>query len=368
MASLDVPPPGDGQSESDRARESVWNERAAFRLAIESRDMGAGRLTWRTRAYHEERDSSMVWTGLPDDAFIEWLRGQLHQSLGFALVSPDEAPARIVKPEPPAQEEAARVDDLEQISGIGPAIARRLYAAGVKTFAALAGSSVEDLASWTGRSVEQIARMEWIERARKLAGAEEPLQAPGEPAREDGPREEHEATRIVFAAVLLNEDGDVVDTMLLDVDEELPIDWQGGRVAQFFTEVASDRERREGAPRSLALDDSQVETVKVAGSHDTYRLRATAHVCVERLDLAQVVKEGTTCRAFLLGYRLDNGQTSVLNAVNVRFEPGEMEAPLVIDAALPDVGRYQLIVAALLTDNGAVSAVSGPVLRVTPGR
>ncbi|PMP77327.1 MAG: hypothetical protein C0183_17405, partial [Roseiflexus castenholzii] len=52
--------------------DTQWHERAAFRIAVESCEMSEGRLVWRTRAYHEERDQRRVWTGVPDEALIEW--------------------------------------------------------------------------------------------------------------------------------------------------------------------------------------------------------------------------------------------------------------------------------------------------------
>jgi len=63
--SFDHDPP-DGESEV-RGVDAGWEERAAFRIAIESRPVEQGRLIWRTRAYHEEHDQERVWTGLPDE-------------------------------------------------------------------------------------------------------------------------------------------------------------------------------------------------------------------------------------------------------------------------------------------------------------
>ncbi|MBO9335878.1 MAG: hypothetical protein J7455_14425, partial [Roseiflexus sp.] len=52
--SFDHDPP-DGESEVGSV-DTGWEERAAFRIAIESRSVEQGRLIWRTRAYHEEHD------------------------------------------------------------------------------------------------------------------------------------------------------------------------------------------------------------------------------------------------------------------------------------------------------------------------
>jgi hypothetical protein len=87
--SFDHDPP-DGESEVGSV-DTGWEERAAFRIAIESRSVEQGRLIWRTRAYHEEHDQERVWTGLPDEAIIEWFHERLRQSLG-SHVSADVAP------------------------------------------------------------------------------------------------------------------------------------------------------------------------------------------------------------------------------------------------------------------------------------
>jgi len=85
---------------------------------------------------------------------------------------PPPAPAAPAPAPPPAASETAAADDLTKISGIGPAISKKLNAMGVTSYA--------QIAAWTRDEVEEvdgklnfkgrIDREEWIEQAQKLAG------------------------------------------------------------------------------------------------------------------------------------------------------------------------------------------------------
>jgi len=71
----------------------------------------------------------------------------------------------------PAEAPAAASDDLKQLSGVGPALEKKLLAAGVTTFAQIAAWTEADIAefdeklSFKGR----IEREGWVEQAKKLA-------------------------------------------------------------------------------------------------------------------------------------------------------------------------------------------------------
>jgi large subunit ribosomal protein L21 len=66
---------------------------------------------------------------------------------------------------------AAGADDLKQLSGVGPALEKKLHEAGVTTFAQIAAWGADDIAamdeklSFKGR----IEREGWVEQAKKLA-------------------------------------------------------------------------------------------------------------------------------------------------------------------------------------------------------
>ena len=74
-----------------------------------------------------------------------------------------------------AAPKSAAADDLKQLSGVGPALAKKLHAAGVTTFAQVAGWKKADVAamdeklSFKGR----IEREGWVAQAAKLASGKE---------------------------------------------------------------------------------------------------------------------------------------------------------------------------------------------------
>lgn len=98
---------------------------------------------------------------------------------GEAVVA--EAPKAAAKPAPKkaapkkaaakSEAAAAKADDLKVLSGVGPALEKKLHEAGVTTFAQIAGWSADDVAamdeklSFKGR----IEREGWIEQAKELA-------------------------------------------------------------------------------------------------------------------------------------------------------------------------------------------------------
>lgn len=87
-----------------------------------------------------------------------------------AKAAPKKAEAPKAKAAP-KKAAAAGGDDLKQLSGVGPAIEKKLHEAGVTSFAQIAGWSAEDIAamdeklSFKGR----IEREGWVEQAKKLA-------------------------------------------------------------------------------------------------------------------------------------------------------------------------------------------------------
>ena len=109
-------------------------------------------------------------------------------AIGAGSATAEDSPAEAPKPaaettapkaEPKAApadaETPAGADDLKKLSGVGPALEKKLHANGVTSFAQIAGWSPEDVAemdeklSFKGR----IERDGWIEQATKLAAGEE---------------------------------------------------------------------------------------------------------------------------------------------------------------------------------------------------
>ncbi len=67
--------------------------------------------------------------------------------------------------------EATGGDDLKKLSGVGPALEKKLHAAGVTTFAQIAAWTPEDVADMDAKLAfkGRIEREGWIEQAKKLA-------------------------------------------------------------------------------------------------------------------------------------------------------------------------------------------------------
>ncbi|WP_108837939.1 50S ribosomal protein L21 [Tateyamaria sp. Alg231-49] len=83
----------------------------------------------------------------------------------------EAAPKAAAKKAAPAKAAASGGDDLKQLSGVGPALEKKLHAAGVTTFAQIAAWTPEDVAamdeklSFKGR----IEREGWIAQAAEMA-------------------------------------------------------------------------------------------------------------------------------------------------------------------------------------------------------
>lgn len=79
------------------------------------------------------------------------------------------------KPAPKAEAAPAGADDLKKLSGVGPALEKKLHEAGITTFAQIAAWTEADVAemdeklSFKGR----IEREGWIEQAKELAAEKE---------------------------------------------------------------------------------------------------------------------------------------------------------------------------------------------------
>ncbi len=92
-----------------------------------------------------------------------------------AAAAPAAKPAKKAAPKKAAPKKAAKAetagDDLKQLSGIGPALEKKLHEAGVTTFAQIAAWTPEDVAAMDEKLAfkGRIEREGWIEQARKLA-------------------------------------------------------------------------------------------------------------------------------------------------------------------------------------------------------
>ena len=107
-------------------------------------------------------------------------------AIGAGSVAADAAPAAKAAPKkaapkkdaaPKAKEEkaapaaeAAAADDLKKLSGVGPALEKKLLAAGVTSFAQIAGWNEEDIAAFNEKLSfkGRIEREGWVDQAKAL--------------------------------------------------------------------------------------------------------------------------------------------------------------------------------------------------------
>ncbi|WP_171098957.1 50S ribosomal protein L21 [Ruegeria sp. HKCCD7255] len=105
-----------------------------------------------------------------DKSGVKAATGSVSATAVEAAAPKKAAPKKATKAEAPAAAEAG-ADDLKKLSGVGPALEKKLLDAGVTTFAQIAAWTEEDVAamdeklSFKGR----IEREGWIEQAKELA-------------------------------------------------------------------------------------------------------------------------------------------------------------------------------------------------------
>lgn len=148
-------------------------------------------------------------------------------------------------------ESASARDDFKLITGIGPAIERRLHEAGIVTYNQLAGlkdeAIAEQLQGLAGMSPERIREQEWIRQARELAGLDSLVEETPNATEANG---QHYATFTV--ELLLEKTNEVRRTRVVHVqdrDTETWAGWDATRLLQFMEEQA-------GFPPAPALTPS----------------------------------------------------------------------------------------------------------------
>jgi len=134
---------------------------------------------------------------------------------------------------------AQTVDDFKQVNGIGPAVEKRLHAAGIVNYAQLARTKPKKLASLltslVGFSAERIITQDWIGQARRLAADA------GETILEGKGVNSHDRLHYAVFTVelLLDKENRVRRTRVLHVqgqEEDTWAGWVGEKLLGFFVE------------------------------------------------------------------------------------------------------------------------------------
>lgn len=138
------------------------------------------------------------------------------------------------------QETQQKNEDFKQILGIGPAIEKRLHAAGILTLAQLSSKEPEELASiledMAGISAERIADQDWIGQAHELA-PETATEPDNVPIDEDVEDRQHYA--VFTVELLLDQENTVRRTRVMHIQTREENAWAGfdqNRLVRFFVE------------------------------------------------------------------------------------------------------------------------------------
>ena len=125
----------------------------------------------RTRGHRQQLTLLRVTEILPDGADASGVKAAIGTgAIGAASAADTKAPAKKAAKAPKKATAPAGSDDLKQLSGVGPALEKKLHAAGVTSFAQIAAwtdadvAEIEEILSFKGR----IEREGWIETAKDL--------------------------------------------------------------------------------------------------------------------------------------------------------------------------------------------------------
>jgi hypothetical protein len=132
-------------------------------------------------------------------------------------------------------------DDLKRITGIGPAVERRLHGVGIYTFSQLANLSAADIAAavmdLTGLTAERIVKQDWIGQARELAAASKV----SESQQDSAITIEHQNSATFMLELLLDIDNSVRRSHISHIEsggEDTWDGWQNEQLVEFLVQHA----------------------------------------------------------------------------------------------------------------------------------
>lgn len=290
------------------------------------------------------------------------------------------------------------IDDFKAISGISPAVERRLHTAGVHTYAQLAAMSPADIAqllAGSGASIGKISRQDWVGKARALSAAK------------DAPAEETELVyrqhyAMFTVKLLLNEDNEVRYTEVKHVGSDGKDNWAGWNepsLVQFFAEHAelklppqlpspqpeeaalaqsSGMDVTRGAtrveaqaytPLTIALTEVGLDEVEFQPQNGRgfpgRRLRANIAFDLAGDDAREAAAAESAYAVQALA-RQQTGQTTVLGIADGQLRADSLTYAASVEFDLPPVGRYQLFGMALLPRELVSGVKQGPAFKVVP--
>jgi hypothetical protein len=207
-------------------------------------------------------------------------------------------------------------DDFKSIKGIGPAFARRLHAAGIRTYAQLASLSPAKIAALVaGPSAEQIAKQDWVGQARKLALRQKPgKRRTSEPILPGG------LHRVNFRVELvLTEDNAVHHTNVTHIQsggKDTWAGWQPNRLTDFLVQHAGLRHPPPEPVPPVAMTVEPTISTVITNLTGTLRLRNAEIVAVDAGSPPEAVRVG---RPFNVLVTLDLGDVTAPSNATLAF-------------------------------------------------
>lgn len=291
-------------------------------------------------------------------------------------------------------------DDLKRLKGIGPATERRLYKAGIRSFAVLAKQSPERLAELVpGLSAKQIAIRGWIHQAQRLSSRRSKKTA--EHAFPAALSRQRYAT---FTLELLLDGSDRVRrTRVVHVqsgDENQWSAWDESRLISYIMHQADMKFLSPPKTKASHLDAKTYATPEIAEAARHIPPTANAYpepqpeagdiqlfsISVTKIELfpraarihtqfefeltgpmaAEVVARHSRFFAEILACDLLTGQLNVMTSFEWELQANQFSYSLSLEFPAPKVGRYQLVAIVLLPQEDAVTIQLGPILTMIP--
>jgi len=273
-------------------------------------------------------------------------------------------------------------DDFKRIKGIGRAVAGRLHAAGLNTFAELGALTVEQLAALVPRrSASQLA--EWLKRAQQLASPPRARAAASTPLR-------HE----MFTMELqLDQSNQVTRTLIENAQHTIKDhwdEWDESRLIEFIAahakvkrplppaasaprEAAPVTPKADASPCRIELGEFQVEALTGEPGQrlqyarpGTHFMRAQLKFMVAGSEAQEAVARHSRYFAQVLACDLLTGQALVLASIQRQLGSAELLYRVPLEFATPPAGRYQLFGLVLLPEEELFGFTAGPRLTIIP--
>lgn len=308
-----------------------------------------------------------------------------------------------------------QTDDLKLISGIGPAIERRLHEAGIYTYDQIAALSPDKLAACIkGISVKKTTGKEWISQARKLA-AKEKISNPQGDKTVGTNRQRYAAFTVELLLDAKNKVRRTHVKHIQDGGEAVWADWHEADLLAFFVEHAQLRQQppkvsllpldgsskdgsvihskdEKGETISLGTDQTPEFSPSSEETQEVPRTELLLEVCEMQFkevsagpgiesplhkymavqlifqlngdDGMRVAAQRSLCFVQIIACEVTLEQVIMLAGENFLFEPDRLTYTSTLTFPIPRLGRYKLWGLIMLPEEDEAVTAVGPMLHV----